>query len=177
MAWCCYLSALSAFKSPPLQPLRLSSAGRPGFSLQACGAAEGGGSHSSRSVPTPASLAASRQRATSFSNLSFRSDSRIRKNRVASSCRCSSRSCSQSLFMCLLESLRVLVCAVLCMNTRFLCVSVCMGVLVALVWRSQSLLVPVLLSRLLCHSGSTEMSGLSIYLTFKEGSGISNSVP
>lgn len=54
-------------------------------------------------------------------------------------------------------------CAVLCVNTGLLCVSVCMGVLVALVWRSQSLRE----HRDVRHE----------HLTFKEGSGISNSVP
>lgn len=155
MAWCCYLSALSAFKLPALQPeTRL-------LSTSLWGAEREGGSHSSRSVPRPASLDATRQRATSFSHPFFRFVPRKHKNHVSSGHRGSSQSSSQLLFTYVLALISASACVCSFVYEHGASVCVCMGVLVALVWRSQSLRVPALLSRS-CVKAGAQMTDMSI---------------
>lgn len=121
----------------------------------------GGGSHSSCSVPRPASLDATRQRATSFSHPFFRFVPRKHKNHVSSGHRGSSQSSSQLLFTYVLALISASACVCSFVYEHGASVCVCMGVLVALVWRSQSLRVPALLSRS-CVKAGAQMTDMSI---------------
>lgn len=121
----------------------------------------GGGSHSSCSVPRPASLDATRQRATSFSHPFFRFVPRKHKNHVSSGHCGSSQSSSQLLFTYVLALISASACVCSFVYEHGASVCVCMGVLVALVWRSQSLRVPALLSRS-CVKAAAQMTDMSI---------------
>lgn len=136
----------------------------------------GGGSHSSCSVPRPASLDATRQRATSFSHPFFRFVPRKHKNHVSSGHRGSSQSSSQLLFTYVLTliSASACVCSFVYEHGASVCVCVhgCASGTRVEVTVTAGPGPPL---SLLCQSSSTD--DRHEHLTFKEGSGVSNSVP
>lgn len=141
----------------PAASLSLSSTGCPGFSLQACRGAEGAAATApALSQGQPALLPHGRGPHLSQTHaLGLFPEYTRTVLLLAAAVPHDLPVCRYLLTLLVLISASTCVCSSVYEHGAFVCECV-YGCAVALVWRSQSLRVPVLLSCLPCHSGNTE---------------------